>query len=793
MPTLLALYRAWTRPFRTLGFFSVLWLATLALGISVTAICVMQIQQTVLRPIGFSKAQELVAIERFEGMCRSCPISAGLWRDLAATPELQVGAYTNQPKRLSGKDILALSVSFSPVTPNFFDVFGTPALLGRLLSDADSDSDAVVISETFWRSQFAARVDIIGQQVRLGEQNKVIVGVLNPAFSRLTHSEVFGSSRFSDSSDGNNFLRAIARVPAHVSPAKLSAGLQNALSASRKRAPNNYSGLDLRLQTSDLQSNSTRWQRDTLYPVLAIVLLLALLMAANASSLFAVSVLARIEALSTEIALGASRTRLLLGIVAQSLLFTVTAALFAALLSPALFALTREYLLVGMSSLLAVQFQFSSLIIVSAGFACLNIIAAVLPAALILRNVALNSSERSTLGGAGARFGRHALALQLVAATSVVMLALLLLRTMDNVNQVDPGFDVKQVWTAKLILPNEAKDVNDAAAQKNGEFIARLRQALARVPGVEAVAVAGDVPLGQQAGNNGDFIIPGASSKDANQAPYAQFRPISEGYAQALGLRLVRGKLPQWQPGEKLMEAAVNQEYVDRYMPGLDPIGRTVPDRNVRIVGVLQSVRQAGLSQKPEPDYYASFANFYWYTRAQLIIRAAPKLQPQLFEQVRKITQAIDPSVPLFEPESGADLHAFAMQETTLLTRAVLSFALLALLTTALGLFGICAFAVARRRREFGLRMAIGAAPLSLVREVLRDNLKLSGICALLGLFAGYALSQIIATQLYGVSRLDWASAAGAVLVMLVMSALAALLPAHRASRTDPLVVLRAP
>jgi putative ABC transport system permease protein len=138
-------------------------------------------------------------------------------------------------------------------------------------------------------------------------------------------------------------------------------------------------------------------------------------------------------------------------------------------------------------------------------------------------------------------------------------------------------------------------------------------------------------------------------------------------------------------------------------------------------------------------------------------------------------------------------LHAFAMQETTLLTRTVLSFALLALLTTALGLFGLCAFAVARRGREFGLRMAIGAAPLSLVRDVIRDNLKLSSVCALVGLLAGYALSQIIATQLYSVSRLDWASAVGAVLVMLIISALAALLPAHRASRTDPLLVLRAP
>jgi putative ABC transport system permease protein len=795
MPNFLqALIRIWLRPFRALGAFSLLWFVTLALGIAVTSVCYTQLKQTVLQPLAFPNPEQLVAINRVQGMCQGCPVTAGLMADIAAIPGLLAGGYTQAPQRMSGTDLVPASVAVNSATPNFFGMLAAPAALGRNLRETDADTDAIMLSDATWRSTFNASPDVIGKTVRIGAQPKVIAGVLAAGIARVAGGDVYQVSRFSDFTDGSNFLSVIARIRPSLSGPELQAGLQAALAMSAKRSPVNYSATDYQLVPQDLLASRTRWVRETLTPVLAIVLVLALLMAANASSLFAVSVLERINALSTEMALGAERSRLLAGVAAQALSFTFTAALLACLLSPPLFELTRRYLLTGMTSLMNVQFDWVAVIIVACGFAILNVVAAVLPAAIILKSAALTQSERVQTAGAGSRFSRVALAVQLVAATSVVMLALLLVRTMDNLSKVDPGFDLAPIWTVKLILPEAPESDTDVQAiARNAEFMRQTREALGQIPGVASVAFAGDIPLGDQLWNNGDFIVPGAVSKDPNQAPYAQFRPISAGYSDALGIKLISGKIPEWHPGDVVIEAAVNQEYVSRYMAGIDPVGRVIEDRKVRIVGVLASVKQVGLSENVEPDVYAPFAEFFWYTQAQLIVRGN-SAQPiaGLYSSVRAKIQRIDASVPLFEPQTGFDLRQSAMRDTTLMGRVVLCFASLALLTTALGLFGLCAFSVAKRKREFGLRLAIGAAPRSLIQEILRANLNLSMLCAGLGLVLGFFLSQLIAASLFGVARADWASALGAVISIAIISAAATFFPAWRASRTDPMEALRA-
>jgi len=259
-------------------------------------------------------------------------------------------------------------------------------------------------------------------------------------------------------------------------------------------------------------------------------------------------------------------------------------------------------------------------------------------------------------------------------------------------------------------------------------FLAQVISEVSKLPGVESVAFTGDIRLGQQAWSNGDLLISGAKGADANNPPYAQFRPISGDYASALGLKITSGRLPQWRADAELSEAIVNQEYIDRFMPGIDPVGRVVADYNLKIVGVLQSVKQIGPARPAEPDVYAPFAVLYFFTQGQLIVRNRKALNPAaaaaLLAQVRAIVQRIDASVPVFDAQTGSALLLSASREITLLTRTVMSFAALALLTTTLGLFCLCAFSVSRRRREFGLRLALGAKPLALMTQVLRSNLK---------------------------------------------------------------------
>lgn len=790
------MFRAWMRPYRALGAFSVLWTLVLALGIAVSTVCYTQLQQTVLKPLDFPNPEQIISVSRVTGMCRSCPVSAPLMRDVQAQLP-GIAGFTAGSERLSSDQLSAQNIQSASVTANFFAAFNAPAKLGRLLQQSDADTDAIVISESLWRAHFMADPNIVGKTVRLGEAPKIIVGVASEAFERAARADVYSASLFNDMKDGSNFLDLLGRVNANSSLAEISQKLTTALTTAKTRDPETYGASDYQLIPRELLKARTRWLRETLTPVLSIVIILAVLMAINASSLFAVTVLERMSALMTEIALGAHRARLIAGVALQAINLTLTAALVAAALAPWLFELTRRYLVSGMQSLETVTFDWGALGTVTLVFMALNVIAGSLPAWIILRKANLIQMERTQVNSTGARFGQMALGAQLIAATAVVMLALLLLRTLNNVNQVDPGFDIKPIWTSKIILPSSAQDASTRPQMilRNEQFMTQVLAAVRALPGVKSAAFAGDIPLGQQAGSNGALIVPGAKGADDNNPPYAQFRPISGDYAAAMGLKIISGRLPQWRADAKISEGMVNQEYVDRFMPGIDPVGRVVADYNLKIVGLLQSVKQIGPTRPAEPDVYTPFAVMYFFNQGQLIIRNQQEVSPAaaeaLLAQVRAIVQRFDPTVPVFDPQSGNMLLVRTSREITLLTRTVMSFAGLALLTTALGLFGLCAFSVSRRRREFGLRLALGAKPTALLSHVLRSNLKFSAVCALIGLALGYQLSDLIAASLFGVTRADSLSAVFAVLTVLALSLLASLSPAWRATQVNPMLALR--
>ncbi len=795
------LYRQWLRPFRTLGAFSWLWLLTLALGISVGAVCYTQLKQAVLDPFAFPQVEQLIAIKRDQGMCKDCPVTAGLWRDIDAIPSLDAAGYTALNERMSGTGIAAQKIDVAATSPNFLSMLQLAPKLGRNLLAEDADGGAVMIAESLWRREFAADPSIIGRSVRIGEQTYQVVGVSSDRLDRLHRFDVLKFSRFADDNDGSNFLSIYARKPAALSDAALKTSLANALGNARKRSPDNYEGSDYVLNFLSMQSHRTRWLEETLTPILVMVSLLAFLMACNAASLFAVSVLRRMSALCTETALGASRARLLMQVLKQSVLFTISGTLLALLIAPVLFELTRRILPGDSLGLLAVRYDPLMVLLIGAVFLLLNAIASLIPAALILRTQRLLNGDRSQVSGTGQRVGQIALAVQLVGATAVLMLSILLLRTLNRLDTVDVGFDVAPIWTAKIIWPNNTQlddqaDINQAV-QKNIAFANQLISSVQQIPGISAVAFANDMPLGEQMWNNGDFVVPGAKSDDPNQQPYAQFRAIVGDYDQALGIRVVEGKLPNYRPGQEWQEVAVNQEYVDRFMKGVSPLGRTLDQWKVKVVGVLANVKQASLTRASEPDVYASLHSMYWMSQAQLIVRTeagadgARLTSEQLYTSIREKVQAIDASVPLFAPQSGADLRASVMSTNTLMSRIATSFALLALLTTALGLFGLCAYAVARRQREFGLRLAIGAAPAEVLKDVLGRSLKLGVICAVIGCAIGVLQSKLIANWMFGIASYDAWSILLSISVMLALIAAASFLPAWNASRTDPMIALR--
>ena len=803
--------KIWFRPFRTLGAFSLLWLATLSLGIAISAVACTYFKHTVLAPLDLPKSDQLYAIVRGNDLPNASStanttakldtLTRGLLSEVNAIKGLEAGGSVRRVHRLSGSGLAARQVALLQVTPNWLRLLGVKAQLGRGLAAADCDTDRVMISDALWRELFNADSSALGRVIEIAGEPKTIIGVLPQSLQRIARADVFSASKFHGlARDRDYFLKVIARRFNSLAPDALSIRLSQAFAARLARVPAAYtSNAASGLLPINLHIDRSRATRETLAPVLALVALLALLMACNASSLFAVSVLERVHELAIEIALGARIRRLLLQIAAQSLIFTAMAAAIAIPLCPILFALARRHFLGGSAELADVQYDVYALLWVTAAFAILNLAATILPAAAILRRINLVRSERALVSSTGARFARSALAFQLVAATAVILLSLLLLRTLQNLNQIDPGFDLEHLWSAQIVLPNRTdtgkpeKDLSAVIA--NVEFMDIVRRDVAKITGVRAASFASEVPLALERSKVIELQIVGAKTDSTGRTPYAQLRAIDTHYLSALGLKPISGRLPKAgsdDPDEHIeQEVAVNQSYVTRFMPGVNPLGSKIVGHNARIVGVLPAFKQLALSELSEPELYTPMA-LQALNEVSLLVRTEKQTPPYgLEDRIRQIVRTADKNVPLAGALTGARLRDASIQDRINLSRVLTLFATLAILTTALGLFSLSAYSVTKRVREFGLRLAVGAAPMRLLREVLFENLRFTGACAAAGLVLGALLSELVANKLYAVHWFDWRSAVGAALLIQLVCVLAAMIPAWRASRTDPMTVLR--
>jgi putative ABC transport system permease protein len=810
---MLRLLKLWFRPFRTLGAFSLLWLATLALGIAISTVCFTYFEHTVLRPLDLPHADRLFAIElhtRPAGtnapenpVARAndgAKLTRGLLQEINALKGFEAAGSERQNQRMSGNDLSAQHIALLTTTANWQRVLGAKAQIGRDFARADLDSDVIMISDALWRGAFKSDRKILKRRVEIGGESVQIIGVLPPGVQRVSREDVFRVASFDAAgSDDDYFLSVVARRFSGLAPEQLAGMLDSALAARRARVPLAYeSGLALR--ATDLHTQRMSGVFAALRPVLALVALLALLMACNASSLFAVSVLERLHALAIEAALGANTWRLLAQIAAQSLFFSSIAAVLAVPLCPWLFRLARQHFLGSMRMLAELNFTPSSLLIVGSAFAVLNMLGALLPTAAILRRTSLRRDQRSSVTTAGARFARAALTFQLIAATAVILLSLQLLRSLNLLAKLDPGFDMAHLWSAQIVLPNRndtgKPEKDQRATLANIAFMERVQLEVAHLPGVLSASFASDVPLGQQRGKSVALQLAGAGADAANMAPYALLRGVDSHFADALGVTLLAGRLPSYLPEQQVQEAAVNQRYVERFLNGRSPINQLSSDGRVRIVGVLPNFKQAGLTQASEPDLYVPLA-LDSGMEASLLVRSSPQVGGEerrardLTEQVRAVLRANDANVPMSGALDGASLRAASIEDRQRLGRVLSLFAGLAILTTALGLFSLSAYSVTKRAREFGLRLAVGAAPAKLLLDVLIENLRFCGACALAGLVLGAGLSQLLTGQLYAVRWFDLRSALGAVAVIQLVCVLAAMIPAWRASRTDPMRALR--
>jgi predicted permease len=701
------------------------------------------------------------------------------------------------------------------VSENFFEGLGVPLLLGRAFEAQDDQigrEPVVILSHRFWLRHFGGRTDVLDRPLRINHVAARIVGVAPPGFygievgnwndlytplaARVALSVRIRQRESQGENDREWWVRQMARLKPGVDEAaageQLSALYQRLVSEGveidRAAIPTLVIGSGQR-GVDAIEGSSSR----ALWILLVLVGLVLLVVCANVANLLLSRAVVRQRESAVRLALGAARLRLL----RQQLVESLVLALIGGALGLGLGYLLAIYshsVFQAVNSIGDFDLRIDSRILgYTAGICVLTALffglAPALRAARADWNDALKSQSRTVLAGR-LRLPRLLVVFQFALCATVLIAAGLLSRSVVNLKSVDLGFDRENLVYAS-VNPWSA----GYQAEQVGPYVDRLRQELAAQPGVLRVATIG-ARLLQGGASWTSANIPGRPHR-GDDSDMLMTNGVSDGLIETLGIPLIAGRTIEPRDMRPDSDAAVVDElFVRQFFPNQNPLGQRFgtsrDDNNSReIIGVVKSSRYNSLRQEIRPTMFRpALAGGGPGSPVHFVIRAAID-SGQLAQAVRRTAAAIDANVPVEEFRTQTALIDNLLRTERLLSGLSSAFGVVALTLAAVGLAGLLTYTVARRRNEIGIRMALGAAPGDVVRMVLRDSLLLVAIGVLIGLPGAYAIGRALESMLFGLEPADPLTAAVALAVLAVVAALAAWLPARRASRIDPMAALR--
>ena len=784
---------------------------TLALGIGANTAIVSVIDALLFRPLPLTNAQQLAAVYRGPSGTEAA-FSYPDYSELAAQTQVLSGAAawgTNTGWMRAGADLERVSVHL--VSPNYFAVLGVTPQLGRTFpADPEAASvGEVILSDRAWRTRFNADPQVSGRPVTLGGQAMTIVAVAPPSFVGLDPSSpadawiTFSTLALLEpdwtfKAKNEIWLRVIARVHDDISIPAAETVLQAAGSRIAAGAPREFaSALRLVPVSSALFDPTARETSARLALLVAGVAGLVLLIAcANVANLLVVRAASRRRELGVRLAIGASRGRVARQMITESLVLG-TAGCAAALLVAnwtieAVTALAPASVIPpGVTVALDTRIGIFS--------ACLSIGISLLCAAIPawqasrvdLLPVVKGTTPNDATAGAGILTLRRGLVVIQVALSAVLLVgAGLFIRTLDAALSVEPGYDVDRVLLTTVDFG--AAGMKPPAVPAIGD---RILQEVRATPGVDSAAFGNIVPF------SGAFVSrPAApdtasmSADDENKflVPYAV---VSDHYFQTLGMKL-RGR--DFTPADGPQAPAVliiNEALARRHWPGQDALGKRMklsaaPGPLYEVVGIVPDGKYVSLTEAQHPYMYLAWAQSP-RPRMTLHVRAAGS-PAALAGPVRAAVRSVNADVPALAPRTLRDFVDRSIGSQRVVARLLFIFGGIALAVAAVGVYGLTAYTVAQRRKELGVRVALGARPSDLVRLLVSQSLLLVTVGLVVGSVSALLLARLVASMLFGVSGSDPVSFAGGAGLLALTTLIATLIPARRATRVDPLGALRA-
>jgi putative ABC transport system permease protein len=702
------------------------------------------------------------------------------------------------------------------VSASFFDLLGVRPILGRAFLPGEDKRGAeavLVLSHAYWMRSFGGDPGIVGRVFRMNDRPHTVVGVLPPIPGYPDDNDLympisacpFRSDPHMDNDRSAGMLAVFGRLKPGVTLAAAHKDLDAVAAHWVHDYPKDYpSSIGLKLAPLPLADELTRSARPTFLVLLATVGLVLLIACANVANLTLARLIRREKEMALRSALGAGRGRLTRQLLTESVLL--------ALLGGGL-GLVLAYGVHGLLVHFAARFTPRAAEIAMSGPVLLFTLAVSLATGIAFGLMPAFSARRSLSSAlqqgsdrASATAGRLRLRNLLIVgqvAISFVLLigAGLMLRTLWKLKNIDPGFRAERVLTSRLDL-NFSKYTN---ADERRTFHDRLLERLAGEPGVVTAALAGTFPLNDAGGpSNGRFRIEGRPPVSDLAMPRADFQRISPDYFRTIGVPLVRGRaFERTDRPETPLVAVVNQSFARRFWLGEDPIGRRIqiptgqaatgPPRTevpwTTIVGVVGDVRQYGLSNPPTEQIYLPFAQYPGLGTNCLVRTSVAPLQME--RQVRAAVYAIGPEQPVDRFRTLEQVREGRLDSPRLTALLLALFAALAVAITATGIAGVISFSVGQRVQEFGIRMALGAAPRTVLGMVLRQGLTLVGVGLGLGLTAALLVTRLMAGLLYDIAPTDPLTYLAVALLLFAAAALACFVPARRATAVDPMVALR--
>jgi predicted permease len=773
-----------------------------ALGVGANTAAFSVADFVLLRPLPFADPDALVRVcegpRTGAGWGCMNELSPANYRDFKAmTSSFEaMGAFTGGAANLVGIGE-PRRLATTRVTPEVLPLLGVTPALGRVFDVRQDDRDAAVISYGLWQSQFGADPSVLGRTVHLDGRPHTIIGVMPRAFYFPTREvQLWTRLAFEDqdyANRTNTYIHGVARLKPGVTFEQARADLE--VIAARLAHDYPETNAETGISFFAMRENLSPRFRLMLMALGGASLCLLLLTCANLANLLLARAAARERELAVRAALGAGRQRLMRQLVTESVILTLlggAAGLLVAIAGVPLFtSLVPNTLPIATAPGLDLR-----MIAVAALFTTLTALGfGLFPALRAGGRTTFDALREGARTGGGAKQRVRAVLVTVEVTMSVILLITsgLLIRAVWQVQAIDPGFRSEHVLALNMALPRPKYD----KPLQRVQFYDRVLAGVQALPGVQSAAFTSGLPM-VTTGLVTAVAVPGQDVPRARR-DVVSHRWVTSQYFRTMGIPLRRGRdVEDGDRGDRAWVAVISASFAERYWPGQDPIGRTFRHLNDTrtVVGVVGDIRVRGLERTSEPQMYLPAAQAPdpfpgGFDPKELVVRHTGQT-PALISAVRQIVRAIDAEQPIADVRTMDDVIAGETASRRGQLQVLGVFAVVAILLSAVGIYGLLAYTVSQRSQEIGVRLALGANPAGVGRMIVADGMRLAVFGLVPGVLGAYAAARGMSALLFGITPSDPATFALAIGVALLTVLAGTLVPAWRAMRLSPMSVLRA-